>query len=148
MKRIAICCDGTWNKATQAFPTNVAKTKSAIAPIGNGVEQLAFYDSGVGTGGLFDKVLGGITGRGLEQNVHDAYRYLVEHYNAGDEIFFFGFSRGAYTARSTAGMIRKCGILRRDEISRIKEAYDLYKNAGIHPDSDQAKSFRHDYSVL
>jgi uncharacterized protein (DUF2235 family) len=148
MKRIAICCDGTWNKADQEYPTNVAKITSSIADYGNGALQRVFYDNGVGTGGPVNKVLGGVLGLGLAANVWDAYRFLVDNYESGDELYFFGFSRGAYTARSTVGMIRKCGILRRDQADHLNEAYRLYKNSKIHPDDCFAKNFRRDHSVL
>ena len=67
VKRIAICCDGTWNRADQAFPTNVARTATAILPAADGVEQRVFYDSGVGTGGRLDRILGGLLGLGLRR---------------------------------------------------------------------------------
>jgi len=148
MKRIAICCDGTWNKADQQYPTNVAKVTSCITAYGNGAEQRIFYDNGVGTGGPVNKILGGILGLGLAANVWDAYRFLVDNYESGDELYFFGFSRGAYTARSTVGMIRKCGILRRDQAGHLEEAYRLYKNSKVGPDDCTAKTFRRDHSVL
>jgi uncharacterized protein (DUF2235 family) len=148
VKRIAICCDGTWNKASQVFPTNVAKMKVAIAPSGNGAEQRVFYDDGVGTAGLFDKLAGGLLGVGLSKNVKDAYRYLVQNYEAGDELYFFGFSRGAYTTRSVTGLIRKCGILHPDRAQLIDAAYTLYKDPKIRPDDDPARTFRLTNSIL
>jgi hypothetical protein len=55
---------------------------------------------------------GGVFGYGLSKNVANAYEWLIDNYNQGDEIFIFGFSRGAYTARSLAGFIAKCGLLK------------------------------------
>lgn len=65
----------------------------------------------------------------------------------GDEIFFFGFSRGAFTARSTAGFVRNCGILRPDEADRVDEAYALYRSRTAHPRGVQAQLFRHSFST-
>ena len=70
----------------------------------DGVPQKKFYDEDVGTH-WFDSVSGGAFGAGLSENVRKGYRWLMEHYNPGDEIFLFGFSRGAFTARSLAGLI-------------------------------------------
>ena len=100
MKRIVICCDGTWNKPDQPSPTNVVKVAITLKITdGAGVEQLLFYDQGVGTG-TFDRIRGGAFGVGLSRNIQEAYRFLVFNYEPGDELFFFGFSRGAYTVRS------------------------------------------------
>src|SRR5690606_17210148 len=118
MKRLVICCDGTWNRADQEeddipCPTNVVKIAFRIAKRDGDIPQLVYYDEGVGTGNSLDRVTGGAFGRGLEENIHQAYRFLIANYEPGDEIFLFGFSRGAFTARSLGGMIRKCGILGR-----------------------------------
>ncbi|WP_435157978.1 DUF2235 domain-containing protein [Amycolatopsis sacchari] len=143
-KRIVICCDGTWNTLQQPAPTNVVKVAQAVAQRD---DQLVFYHEGVGTR-PFERVLGGAFGFGLSRNVRAAYRFLVEHYEPGDELFFFGFSRGAYTARSTVGFVRNCGILRREEIGRIDEAYRLYRDRSpsTHPAGDQAREFRRAYA--
>jgi uncharacterized protein (DUF2235 family) len=108
--------------------------------------QVAYYDQGVGTGNVLDRLTGGAFGAGLEENIHDAYRFLLSNYELGDEIFLFGFSRGAYTARSIAGMIRKCGILRRDQIHRYREALALYRSEH-HPDSEVPVRFRRECSL-
>ena len=118
MKRFAIFCDGTWNRPNAAKTTNVYQLYRAtkrVAP--DGVVQLPTYVPGVGTGyGLSgaakaaDVVLGGVFGVGVMRNIKRAYRFLAEHYVAGDEIYIFGFSRGAFTARSLAGMIRASGF--------------------------------------
>lgn len=116
MKRIAICCDGTWNRPDQMHdgelcPSNVTKIASCIAPIHNGVSQLVFYDKGVGTG-RFDRLLGGACGWGIKRKILDVYRFLIATYQPEDELYFFGFSRGAYTVRSTFGLIRNSGLLK------------------------------------
>ena len=146
MKRIVVCCDGTWNREDQRFPTNVAKMYRAVLPVSKGIEQRVIYDRGVGTGGGLDRFIG-LFGGGLSRNVQDAYRFVVENYDAGDELYFFGFSRGAYTVRSTVGLIRKCGVLRRDQIGRVDEAYRLYRSSAIAPDAEQARRFRREHSV-
>ena len=89
---------------------------------------------------------GGAFGHGLEDNVYEAYRFLVGNYEPGDELFLFGFSRGAFTARSLAGMIRKCGILERQHVRRYPAAIALYRD-DQHPDSPAARTFRRAHAV-
>jgi uncharacterized protein (DUF2235 family) len=79
--------------------------------MGDNVEHLVFYERGVGTGAL-DQMRGGIFGAGLGENIRRAYRVLSFHYEPGDEVFVFGFSRGAYTARSLVGFIGAVGLLK------------------------------------
>ncbi|HWH09146.1 MAG TPA: DUF2235 domain-containing protein, partial [Candidatus Thermoplasmatota archaeon] len=152
MKRLVVCCDGTWNTADAVVdgkpcPTNVVKMARAVLPRdANGVPQVVFYDEGIGTGGLLDRVVGGATGRGLMRNVGDAYRFLVWNFEPGDEVYLFGFSRGAYTARSLAGLVRKCGILRKGQGCRFEEAYDFYRG-DVHPRDPAAAEFRRRNSV-
>jgi uncharacterized protein (DUF2235 family) len=152
-KRLVICCDGTWNTPDQVrggspAPTNVAKVALAVAPEDVvGQEQRAFYHRGVGTG-RWDRVRGGMVGVGLSRDVRDAYRFLVRNYEPGDELYFFGFSRGAYTARSTVGLVRNCGVLRPENMDRVDEAYELYRSrrADSHPRSIESKLFRRSHS--
>jgi uncharacterized protein (DUF2235 family) len=152
MKRIVLCCDGTWNSADQESngvpcPTNVVKLGYRVAKRdASGVQQFLYYDQGVGTGNPVDKISGGAFGEGLEDNIHDAYRFLVANYEKGDELFLFGFSRGAFTARSIVGMVRKCGILSRAHVSKYKQATELYRSED-HPQSVAAKKFRQDYCL-
>ena len=151
MKRLILCCDGTWNTADQArddapCPTNVVKIAYRVAKRDGAIPQIIFYDQGVGTGNLVDRWSGGAFGAGLEDNIHDAYRFLVANYEPGDELFLFGFSRGAFTARSIAGMIRKCGILGRAHVEHYLEAIKLYRNPD-HPDDGGPAKFRTAYSV-
>src|SRR5690606_17888076 len=125
-KRIVIFCDGTWNSADQASngtpcPTNVVKLAVRVERQGGGIPQITSYGQGVGTGSSLDRVTGGAFGRGLDDNLYAAYRFLMLNYEQDDEIFLFGFSRGAYTARSLAGMVRKCGILCMDAADRYSE---------------------------
>lgn len=150
-RRLIVCSDGTWNKLGHKdggvyAPTNVARIARSIAPLGNGVEQVVFYDPGVGTGNALDRWTGGAMGVGLSDNVKDGYQFLMHNYTQNDEIYLFGFSRGAYTVRSLAGLIRKCGLLRKEHSARIGEAYDIYRIRGDDPDSDRAEKFRTNYS--
>jgi uncharacterized protein (DUF2235 family) len=145
-KRLVLCCDGTWNTADQARPTNVTKLALAVADKDpGGREQRVLYHRGVGTS-RWERLRGGAFGYGLSRNVQDAYRFLVENYEPGDELFFFGFSRGAFTARSTAGFVRNAGILKPQFESRIGEAYALYRDRTKHPRSIEAQLFRRTYS--
>jgi uncharacterized protein (DUF2235 family) len=133
MKRIVMCCDGTWNRADQEHngepcPTNVVKIGCRVAKRDGAIPQIVYYDQGVGTGNVLDRYSGGALGEGLEDNVYDAYRFLVANYEPGDELFFFGFSRGAFTVRSLVGMVRKCGILRAEAVKRYREATELYRS--------------------
>ncbi|MGD9979237.1 MAG: DUF2235 domain-containing protein [Hyphomonadaceae bacterium] len=117
MKRIALFCDGTWNDETDPNPTNVYLLSQSIAPPDSaGNEQLAEYFSGVGTE-EGTSIRGGAWGMGLDRNVLKVYRRLCEIYDVGDEIYVFGFSRGAYTARSLGGLMRTAGILGREHLS-------------------------------
>ncbi|MBK9386341.1 MAG: DUF2235 domain-containing protein [Planctomycetes bacterium] len=156
MKRLILCCDGTWNRADQAkaeddgparpTPTNVVKLAYRVAKHDGAIPQLVFYDQGVGTGNILDRVLGGAFGDGLDENIFDAYRFLMANYEAGDELFFFGFSRGAYTARSIGGMIRKCGILKRSSFEQYANAMQLYRSEAK-PDGPEAVAFRREHSI-
>lgn len=151
-KRIAICSDGTWCTPDQKsegeyHPTNVVKMARAIAPLSRDKKhQIVFYDEGVGADkwGL-DRLTGGACGDGLNKNILDAYRFLIHNYIEGDEIFFFGFSRGAYTVRSTAGLIRNSGLLKKIHLDKVEEALELYRS-DLHPDDDESKQFRKKYS--
>ena len=118
MANIIVCCDGTWNTAEQKqddvpAPTNVVKLFNALAATDDeGVRQKKYYHPGVGTeGGWFARLKGGGLGDGLDQNIRSAYKWLAVNYRPGDRIFLFGFSRGAYTVRSLAGMMSRCGLL-------------------------------------
>lgn len=152
MKRLIVCCDGTWNRADQEkeevpCPTNVVKIAYRIAKRDGATPQITFYDQGVGTGNIVDRYSGGAFGEGLEDNILDSYRFLVANYEDGDQIFLFGFSRGAFTARSLAGMIRKCGILRRDTVRHYGEGVRLYQS-DVHPNDAAAITFRKANSVV
>jgi uncharacterized protein (DUF2235 family) len=132
-KRILICLDGTWNEPEEksdggVTPTNVLKLVRTVKPIDSEiVHQVVFYDQGVGTGGPVDKFLGGSTGLGISQNILDAYRFLAHNYNDGDEIFCFGFSRGAYTIRSFGGLIASVGIMPKRHLEHLPLLFKYYR---------------------
>lgn len=152
-KRLIVCCDGTWNtpdevKDGQPSPTNVSKLARAVTPVdARGVEQRVYYRKGVGTG-RFDHFLGGALGWGLSRSVQDAYLYLVENYAPGDELFLFGFSRGAYTARSVVGLVRNSGLLLRRYARKLDDAYELYRDRtdSTHPRATEAALFRRSFA--
>ncbi|MCC6947005.1 MAG: DUF2235 domain-containing protein [Bradyrhizobiaceae bacterium] len=128
MKRLAFCFDGTWNKLDAAQPTNVVLTAESVLPLAEDATQVIYYDEGVGTGDALDAVKGGMLGAGLLQNLADAYRFIVFNYTPGDQIYAFGFSRGAYTARSFAGLLSHCGILDRRSAARANDIIELYRS--------------------
>ncbi len=133
-KKIIVFCDGTWNKEDQKTqdgvpcPTNVLRMLEATKSAGDDGElQIVHYIEGVGTR-WWDRVWGGGFGLGISANIKDAYRFIVSNYDPGDGLFLIGFSRGAFTARSIAGFINNLGILRRDKLHLVNEAYDHYRD--------------------
>lgn len=133
MKNIALFCDGTWQHLDQPHPTNVANLARAVAPRGpGGVAQAVYYDDGVGVSeGVLDAathLIGGALGKGLDYKIVRAYEFLALNFDPADRVFIFGFSRGAYTARCLAGLIRWMGILRRDAAGMAFEAMALYRS--------------------
>ncbi len=127
MKRLVLCFDGTWN--TVADPktvTNVVRMANSVslrAP--DGTDQICYYNSGVGSGGPLDRFLGGAFGMGLKGNVKRGLAFLALNYQKGDEIYLFGFSRGAYTARALAGVLGVAGIPL--DISQAEVHWDHYR---------------------
>ncbi|MBP1853234.1 DUF2235 domain-containing protein [Rhizobium halophytocola] len=114
---LIVFCDGTWNTPDQmdgdlSAPTNVVKLRNALATHdADGEEQKVYYHPGVGTdGGWWDRIAGGGMGEGLDRNIMSAYNWLARQYTPKAKIWLFGFSRGAYTARSLGGMISRCGL--------------------------------------
>lgn len=153
MKRIAIFCDGTWNRSDAQNPTHVLRLAQAIRPTArDGVTQVVHYLPGVGSGQgvtklsrFMDRILGGALGWGLDDRILEAYRALLFTYEPGDQIYIFGFSRGAYTARSLAGMIRTAGILPSNRTDLIPEAMRRYRareGRQSHPDSEASMAAR------
>ncbi|MFQ6572102.1 DUF2235 domain-containing protein [Pseudomonas sp. UM16] len=151
-KKIILCFDGTWNTPDtgsdieEGESTNVWRLYQSIAAQSkDGTVQHKWYDEGVGTQ-WFDKLKGGIFGVGLSDNIKQGYKELIERYEAGDQVYLLGFSRGAYTARSLVGLIRNSGLLLAKHKSRINEAYSLYRNRDKSADTEAAKLFRATYA--
>jgi uncharacterized protein (DUF2235 family) len=169
-RRLALFFDGTWN--TPGDETNVSRlfklTASRSAYRGHllqsqakkdesvpatEVDQIKYYHPGVGTT-WGSRIFGGMFGLGLSKNIRDGLLWLSQHYQENDEIFIFGFSRGAYTARSLAGLIRKCGIPKqmgkefseRTLLGLVDTAYNIYRERQWSVDSTPADSFRKTYS--
>lgn len=145
-KKLVFCFDGTSNVLDAENPTNVVLTASGVAHYDkNGGQQLVYYDQGVGTA-KGQALTGGAFGLGLYANVLEAYSFLIFNYEPGDEIYVFGFSRGAYTARSFVGFIRTAGVLQRrhaDKIGRMRWLYQEGRNA---PNADlELMGLRLDY---
>jgi len=141
-KNIIVCADGTGNKGGSTPDSNVYRMYKAIdksfkGRLADGFEcdeQMVFYDNGVGTEtNKYVRALGGGLGFGFEDNVCDLYEFLARNYEAGDRIYFFGFSRGASTVRACNGFINKCGLvkgkgLRKRQLKALKdEAFAAYK---------------------
>lgn len=153
MKRLVVCCDGTWNKPDNENVTNVekiARTVQSDPSATGGVYQLVYYISGVGAGSYeADRLLGGAFGFGLFHNVIACYRFLAQNYEPGDEIFIIGFSRGAYTARSVAGMLASVGLLTKVALveERLPEAVHLYQGTKMPEGAfgESVDEFKHDH---
>ncbi|MBA4501508.1 DUF2235 domain-containing protein [Marinobacterium marinum] len=148
MKSIIICADGTWQSPESVQASHILRLARGIAPqTTEGHKQVVYYDWGIGADG--DRLVGGITGKGLDKNILDCYRFLVHNYAVGDRVYLFGFSRGAYTVRSLAGLVRNCGILRREHAGKTAKAYALYRQRGksSSPSNTRAVAFRKAYAV-
>jgi uncharacterized protein (DUF2235 family) len=140
-KRLVVCFDGTWNSAdTGDCETNVARIARAVRATQEtgGVHQIVLYLRGVGTTGhAIERLLSGANGRGVDDNIRSAYMFLAQNYLPArtidgkdvpaDEIFLFGFSRGAFTARSLGGFIRSCGLLKRSKLGTLPKAWRFYR---------------------
>jgi uncharacterized protein (DUF2235 family) len=162
-RNLVVCCDGTWNDPDElrdriARPTNVAKlalivqsdVDSAAADgrdVAEQPQQLMHYETGVGTS-PDERLIGGGFGYGLSRNIRNGYRFLAENYKPGDRVYLFGFSRGAYTARSLAGLIHNCGILRGECVDQVDAAFAFYRDRTnqTHPRTIASHIFREMYS--
>ena len=117
-KNIVVCSDGTWQRGGKTPSSNVWRIFQAVDRHSSGTEkpkQLTYYDDGVGAEDLrWLRLIGGAFGWGLSRNIRQAYAFLCLNYEPGDQIFMFGFSRGAFTVRSLAGMVLEIGLLERD----------------------------------
>jgi uncharacterized protein (DUF2235 family) len=128
-RNIVICCDGTANEFA-IDRTNVIKLYSVL--VQDPAVQLTYYHPGIGTmepaGALtplarrVTKLLGKAVGYGLLTDVQDAFRFLMRHFEPGDRLFLFGFSRGAYTVRAVAALLRMYGLIRLDNDALVPYA--------------------------
>ncbi len=168
-KNIIICSDGTGNTAVKGRGTNVFKLFEAADLNGHRTDkhlmpQVAIYDDGVGTEEFKPlKIFAGATGFGLANNVRRLYKALVRVYDPGDQIFLFGFSRGAFTVRTLGGLIARCGILDMKRLltadalnQAVRATYGTYRKAYRtelakllfgEPDLAAIKTFRDDHCL-
>ena len=118
-KNIVVCSDGTGNSGGKRRGTNVWRIFNAVDRNREDCQQITYYDDGVGTHNVrLLRLFGAAFGWGLSRNIREAYEFLSLNYEEGDKVFLFGFSRGAFTVRSLAGMICRCGLLKRDAVVR------------------------------
>lgn len=122
-KNIVVFSDGTGQDGGKGTNTNVYKLFNMVLDRSPG--QIAFYDRGLGTG--WRKISGSAAGRGISQNICECYQFIFENFEADDQIFLFGFSRGATTVRSLSGLIHLVGVLPKSRPELIKQAYKIYK---------------------
>jgi uncharacterized protein (DUF2235 family) len=137
MKRLVICYDGTWNAiARPEEVTNIVRVAQAVHSVSSkGVAQVVYYNAGVGSGGRLDRVLGGVFGAGLRDNVKRGLAFLSLNWDPSDaahpdadEIYIFGFSRGAYTARALAGVIGAIGgIPKQSSFEELENIWTYYQ---------------------
>jgi uncharacterized protein (DUF2235 family) len=134
-RRIIVACDGTGQSASRggdSIPTNVTRFCDALSNSGD-VQQIVFYQSGVGTQDLgagwgVGKLIQGALGEGLDDNVADGYTFIMNNYQPGDELFIFGFSRGAFTARVLANIVARLGVISKKYFWAFKGAMKAYKD--------------------
>ncbi|MDQ1485071.1 MAG: hypothetical protein QOJ62_764 [Actinomycetota bacterium] len=134
-KNIVLCLDGTGNQLKAKGNTNVVRLYEML-DLSDESKQIAYYDPGVGTfsaqgawtpiGQRVSKLAGLVIGLGLRTNLSEAYTYVMQNYEAGDRLFFFGFSRGAYTVRALAGLLKAAGLLRRGSENLVPYAVGVY----------------------
>ncbi|WP_219414255.1 DUF2235 domain-containing protein [Pseudonocardia nigra] len=147
-RNLVVCFDGTRNEP-ETGRTNVVRLYQVAVKDDH---QIVYYDPGVGTMGArsattrvgrsLTRVAGLVLGHGVRENVEEAYAFLMRTYRPGDRIFVFGFSRGAYTARALAGMLRTVGLLRAGADNLVPYALKLYARSGERDASpDEEKAF-------
>jgi uncharacterized protein (DUF2235 family) len=142
MKRLILLCDGTWLDAESPRPSNVLRLARAIAPLGHdGVPQVCLYHPGLGARGGFAALGAGAFGLGIDHEIQSLYRFLVLNHAPGDELFLFGYSRGAYTVRSLVGLLRNAWLLHKQHEALVPQAYHVYRTHWG-PDAENALFFR------
>lgn len=122
-KNIVIFSDGTGQEGGNGPSTNIYKLFNMVEDRTS--DQVSFYDRGLGTG--WRKLSGNVGGSGISDNIIECYTFIFENFEAGDDIFLFGFSRGAATVRSLSSFIHYFGILPKSRPELIEKAYDIYK---------------------
>ena len=144
-RRLVISCDGTWNNPQRDAVTHIERVHRQLQSQ-NEADLIAGYVKGVGSA-LGSWIRGGLFGYGLSHNVIEAYRFLVEHYQPDDAIYVFGFSRGAFTARSLLGLIYNVGLIKREFFSEklMRQAYCEYRHQRK-PQHPLAQAFRRRYA--
>jgi uncharacterized protein (DUF2235 family) len=144
-KRIIFCTDGTWNDP--ATSTNVYKFFKALTFTAT---QCPIYDDGVGAdGNTLLKLLGGAFGEGLDQKIKEGYTRIAHLYSQGDELFLLGFSRGAYTARSLAGMIAVCGMPTQNvDDKQIELAFEAYREHDMTQRAKKLAALKQQYAMV
>lgn len=148
MKRLVCCLDGTWNDDSDPKAwTNIVKLHRAVLPSDpHGVEQRSRYVVGIATGKVRFSFALGASGLEVGDRIRTAYQFLVDTYEPGDEIYLFGFSRGAFEARSLAGLIALVGIVRRDGNARLEDAWKAYRHrhrSGAEAEIDKVRAAAH-----
>ncbi|MYS44303.1 DUF2235 domain-containing protein [Streptomyces sp. SID5998] len=123
MKRLAIYIDGTWN--IPHSNTNIWRMNLLTALHESDTVQLAFYHQGIGRD-VSDRLRGAF-GKGINGSVRNCYSWIMENHCPGDQIFIFGFSRGAYIARSLTGLIERCGLLHPGTPLTVREVFERYR---------------------
>ncbi|RIA85256.1 hypothetical protein C1645_879416 [Glomus cerebriforme] len=151
-KNIVLMCDGTWNNPNSETNVNILYKEL----LEKDYEQHVMYLDGIGIGELaFDFIIDGAIAVSLDKKIKEGYKYIINHYNPDDDIWLFGFSRGAYTARCIAGMIKNCGILKLDRDTTpdqidnlVNVAYDIYRNRDkiYHPEGSGSDNFKKSFS--
>jgi hypothetical protein len=126
VRRLVLCLDGTWNTDDGQHVTNIVEIRDRILPEDtNGIPQRIYYDWGVGTGLGLDELIGGAFGAGMGAKIRSAYRFMSANFLQDDEgateIYIFGFSRGAYTARAVSGFLGAAGLLRPEHCNAENE---------------------------
>ena len=136
-KNIVVFSDGTGQEGGKGNNTNVYKLFNMIED--RTENQVSFYDRGLGTG--WRKITGNLGGMGISSNIRECYEFIFENYQAGDNIYLFGFSRGATTVRSLSAFIHLFGILPKSRPELIKQAYKIYKVSDETTRNNLAKDF-------
>ncbi|KAF2280250.1 uncharacterized protein EI97DRAFT_357088, partial [Westerdykella ornata] len=136
-KRLIVACDGTWMNSDNgmlngriAVPSNVTRLSRAIKAVSqDGIPQIVNYQMGVASqGSVLNRLTHGVTGEGLQDTILEAYSFLANNYHPGDELFLFGFSRGAFTARSIAGLIGHVGLLTKKGLNSLPAVWEDYQH--------------------